>query len=709
MSDIKNNDELIEFRAQLDGELSQIQADNNEAPSQAFQEYVLDKLSFQLVDAVPFQFDKVGPKKRHIGMDGYAFDDSDSSLILFSFDYAAKNDMSKMDTETVQSILKKMIGFVLACVDHSIEDYCDNVDEVLKIAATIRSRLSDERKYESDYVQKIKFFIITNREFSSYVTHLKEPDLLDKDTSVEFWGIERFYTLAKSGKEREEVRIDFKKDYGREKGLQCLNANVSGKQQYSSYLCIIPGIVLARIYSDNGSNLLEENVRAFLGEKNKYNKSIIKTISDQPDRFFIYNNGIAVTGKNIEFETDDKGQTFITGISDMQIINGGQTTASIYSAFRKNEIGLNQVYIPRKLTCIKDDEQYEDIVGKIARYSNSQSKISDADFFSVDPFHKVMETLSKETPAPAKSGQTRDTYWFYERARGKYNQLKFKMTAGEKKQIEKQYPRSQVIKKEELAKYYRTCIEKKPYIAGLGNVKCMNKFAPIINKVYNEDNSHSKINTEFFRRMVALAIIFRETDKLIQHSDWYRRGNGIKNPVLLFTIGKLCMDSNNNEHSIDYKRIWTSQTLYPSLAKAIQVISQMSNDFFARNAEKAQPTELVKKQEAWEEFAKTKVSYDNDYIDDLISTTVLNDAEKEEIDILKQSTSTSHQIEIFNLGQEYWINLNHEGLIKHLLTSKESQLLILASKYNQNNLNPPYLSEKQIEAIWKIKEKVESN
>lgn len=107
MSDIRTNDELIEFRAQLDGELSQIQADNNEAPSQAFQEYVLDKLSFQLVDAVPFQFDKVGPKKRHIGMDGYAFDDSDSSLILFSFDYAAKNDMSKMDTETVQSILKK--------------------------------------------------------------------------------------------------------------------------------------------------------------------------------------------------------------------------------------------------------------------------------------------------------------------------------------------------------------------------------------------------------------------------------------------------------------------------------------------------------------------------------------------------------------------------------------------------------------------------
>src|SRR5690606_12812258 len=144
------------------------------------------------------------------------------------------------------------------------------------------------------------------------------------------------------------------------------------------YLSILPGKLLSDIYWEYGSRLLEGNVRAFLSAKWKVNKGIRNTIKKEPSKFFTYNNGIACTAKNLTFSDDGKS---IIKIEDLQIINGGQTTASLTTAWKVDKASLETIYVPMKLTIVKSDE-YDEMIQNISKYANSQNKVTDADLFS---------------------------------------------------------------------------------------------------------------------------------------------------------------------------------------------------------------------------------------------------------------------------------------------------------------------------------------
>src|SRR5690606_10761122 len=142
-------------------------------------------------------------------------------------------------------------------------------------------------------------------------------------------------------------------------------------EDYDAYLSIIPGKLLSDIYWEYGSRLLEGNVRAFLSIKGKVNKAIRKTIKDEPGKFFTYNNGIACTAKKIILSKDNKK---ITNIADLQIINGGQTTASLTTAWSKDKVSLDNIFVPMKITVIKSDE-YDEMIQNISKFANSQNKV----------------------------------------------------------------------------------------------------------------------------------------------------------------------------------------------------------------------------------------------------------------------------------------------------------------------------------------------
>ena len=100
--------------------------------------------------------------------------------------------------------------------------------------------------------------------------------------------------------------------------------------------------------------------------------------------FFAYNNGIAATATEVDTEQTPEGLV-ITRIKDLQIVNGGQTTASIANAVltaRKNEfIDLERIKVPMKISVL-DHDMSEKIIPKISEYSNSQNKVDASDFFS---------------------------------------------------------------------------------------------------------------------------------------------------------------------------------------------------------------------------------------------------------------------------------------------------------------------------------------
>ncbi|MDE8124706.1 AIPR family protein, partial [Erysipelothrix rhusiopathiae] len=128
-------------------------------------------------------------------------------------------------------------------------------------------------------------------------------------------------------------------------------------------------------------SVLFDNVRGFLGNT-KYNKNISKTLNDNPEKFFMYNNGITITVNNvIAEERKRQGQVWMS-LDGFQIVNGGQTLRSIYE--EKDRLSdLNLLNSANVLVRIFQTNKDAELTNNIAEYTNSQNTISSSDLKSV--------------------------------------------------------------------------------------------------------------------------------------------------------------------------------------------------------------------------------------------------------------------------------------------------------------------------------------
>src|SRR5699024_3890388 len=118
------------------------------------------------------------------------------------------------------------------------------------------------------------------------------------------------------------------------------------------------------------------------------NKGIRNTILNEPSKFFSYNNGITATAEKVETIIED-GQLKISSVMDLQIVNGGQTTASLARAKIKdtNKADLSKIFVQMKLTVIDDEKQKEELVPQISQYANTQNKVNMSDLSSNHGYH----------------------------------------------------------------------------------------------------------------------------------------------------------------------------------------------------------------------------------------------------------------------------------------------------------------------------------
>ncbi|MEJ1267447.1 AIPR family protein [Pantoea ananatis] len=292
------------------------------------------------------------------------------------------------------------------------------------------NRLDKGKKIE---VRKYRFLIFSNSIIHKNIITLESSKIDDALTECQIWNIDRLFKICASDSGRHIAEINFK-DYTLN-GIPCLDASETITKDFKSYLCIIPGAVLADVYDEYGSLLLEGNVRSFLSTKVAVNKKIRTTIIESPERFFAYNNGISATAMNVSIESTADGQRLIAA-SDFQIINGGQTTASLSNTRHKDKSDLNAIFVQMKLTVIEKipEEDATLLIQDISRSSNSQNKVSDADFFSTHPFHIWIERCSQQLYARAIDGSQYDTKWFYERAsRSIFSKTNALKSSGQKK------------------------------------------------------------------------------------------------------------------------------------------------------------------------------------------------------------------------------------------------------------------------------------
>lgn len=643
-----------------------------------------------------------GKRGRKMAFDAYAYDEADSALVLIASYFTNMKETTPTLTMTqIDDIYKYMINFLDEAVNGNISDYCDAADNAINLAREFAKKIG-KSTLDSE-INRFKFYIISDAVLSKQVKIIKKEDFLGKPVDVNIWTLERiFQTFASNSSEIIHINTaDFNCD-----GIQCLKADLGEETGYDAYLGIVPGRFLADIYLKYGSRLLQGNVRAFLSVRGKVNRGIRDTIMNKPELFFTYNNGIAIVARSVEFSADGK----ITHFSDPQIINGGQTTASLANAVIKKEDkkGMSNLFVPMKLTVLNVEEEmseeqienYNLITKTISQCANSQNAVSEADFFSNHPFHIMMEQLSAKVMAPPQDGKTYPTIWFYERSRGKWEQEQMKMTKSERKKFCEIRPKNQVIKKEKFAKCLNT-VYKNPHQVCQSSAINFSKFADIIDEIYR--NSRDSINEEFFKKGVCSVILFDQLDRIISNADWYPKG-GNKAQIVPYTLSKMFIEIPNGL-DIDWRTIWLKQSISPIMVDELNRLAEFTHNYLEREANGGLVRSMSRLEGTWKKFKAEKYLLSDAFINSLVSIEERKTDEKQAKRAHKFNSQVDEAVNIYKLGPDYWNTVYEQLSNENVLSWGDLSFIQGIARYiARNNLPTPAQCRRLIKIITKAED-----
>ncbi len=495
---------------------------------------------------------------RGIRVDGYWFDD-EGGLSLFVADFETRDLVESLTQTEVTSAFKRVANFFQASLEKGL---CNEL-EVTAPEYGLARQIVDRK----ESIQKVNLFLASERRLSDRVQGVDVRELCGRTVSYQIWDLSRLYSLRLAKGQREPLEIDFEKLFG--KGVPCLKANL-GSETLRSYLVVMPGRYLADLYERYGARLLEQNVRAFLQNRGSVNKGIRTTILKEPSMFFAYNNGITATAAGIQVEDTAHGPTIVR-LLDLQIVNGGQTTASLFHTRRNDKASLTETFVQMKLSIVSPEEG-ERIVPRIAEYANTQNKVNAADLFSNSPFHIRMEEISRRLYAPAVGGAIRGAKWFYERTRGQFRDELSKRTPAEQRRFLAEYPKELVFTKTDLAKYENVW-EDHPRFVNFGAQKNFARFAERIAKEWEQDEA--SFNEFYFRRAIARALVFRATVKLVSSQDWY---TDYRAQIVAFGIALLGEIAKRSGRVLDLRPVWADQAVGANMLECLRVTTRFAND-----------------------------------------------------------------------------------------------------------------------------------
>jgi hypothetical protein len=398
----------------------------------------------------------------------------------------------------------------------------------------------------------------------------------------EVWDLLRLMRSC-GGAGDERPSIDFARDFGH--GLPCL-VMPRGKDGIQVFLTSIPGRILAEIYTAHRGRLLERNVRSFLQFSGKVNSGIRETLLSNPGRFLAYNNGVSATAARVDLEDIGDGLARIRSVEDFQIVNGGQTTASIASCMRRDGTDLGQVDVPMKLTVVPP-EALDELVPLISKFANTQNRIQEADFSANHPWHIALERLSRGTWTRHKADAPRGTRWYYERSRGQYaDEVAAQATQAGKRQFRRENPPSQKLTKTDLAKYVLSW-DQRPAVVSRGAQKC---FVEFMKQLVREGRRPPE--GDEFRRIVGQAILFHEAERLYGELTF----QGYRANVVTYSIARL---SHTLQRRMRWDEIWEEQAVPIDLIGPLKLVLTGVREVILHPPASRNITEWSKREECW--------------------------------------------------------------------------------------------------------------
>lgn len=692
--------ELEEFRQEFINEDVRIPAAaSHRYPEEVFIDYCTDILQdvFSFSNEMVHSFFVGKSANKSMRLDASCFDQTTSTVYLLIADYN-DGELKNITNSTIEYLCKQLLSFFKNSLKGVFEGG-ELSDPAIQLARDI--------KRSADEIQIVHLFVISTDKLSKSVKTLKLGNFkygsFEYKVVLDVLDIEKIYRSRMPSFKKEPLVINCN-DFGIE-GIPCIKADIQ-TDQYESYLAIVPGQFLAEIYHKYGMALLESNVRSFLKFNGKINKGIRETILHEKSRFFTYNNGVSITAKDVNVETTQKGM-LITGFTDLQIINGGQTTAALAFTQRKNNRNDNEdlsgIFVQMKLTVLNGDDP--ELICNIAKYANSQNKVNNADLNSSHPFYVRMENLSRKMYTPIVSGEVNQKLWFFERIRGQYEQPLMQMTTKKQRDEYKLlHPKKNKFTLTDLSKYMNAA-DMYPHYVSWGGEVCSTFYHERMKELWSKGDRY--FDELFYKELVGKKIFFTFIEENISNQSWYQEKRAYRPQLIAYTFSKIVYEAKKIKKVIDYKAMWDSQSVPECYSKDVAIVAKKVFDaIYDDKRSTANIETYCKKEECWSVIQKIEYTLSKDVQDVMVAQV--------DADIERANIQQDHQLDgllndelaVFEKGHDYWKSLLDRGLLQKAIDEEDEIALKIAIDYcDQISLE---LSKEQFvkicEVVTKLKE-----
>lgn len=669
-----------------------------------FEDILEDNNVFSGLDFHYFESKNSSRKYRQMHIDYGMVDNTDNSINLLTVDYDPSH-ISTITNDKRDDMYGKMVSFITNVKKGYFQENNLESDPIYSFVTEIIRKLPT--------TDNLNLFILSSNVKSNTLKELplQMVDIGGKEINVvlKIIDIQYLFNSSLSTRKTDPVNIIVSDiNNGKVTGIKCLPANIQG-DGYEAYLAVLPGDFLSEVYRLYGGRLLEKNVRSFLSVRGNVNKGIRNTIRTEPDKFFTYNNGIACTASSIKAENKNDG-LYITELNDLQIINGGQTTASLRNAVLTDKdhiVDLTKVFVPMKLTVLDEsipDDERDIMVGNISKYSNSQNKVSNSDLNSNSPFYVQLEKLSRKiyTPTMTDGHQTR---WYFERSRGQYERDQMELTDAKRKQFKAYNPRNQMMKIVDIAKFYNS-VNERPFEVSWGGQMNAEDFQLTMQKMYEKNPVF--VNDHFFKLIVSYGILFQKSREIIRNTDVYAQHSGILAQVVPYTISMLMHLVRDMKLDLDWKDIWNKQDLPQLLKDEIQSLGEwVINVLVDPSREKDNVGEWAKLDKCWKNMLSRK------YVLNPELSSILVSPQEEKADALsakkeaKLTRSVDLGLYVFKLGAKYWQDVLNAGYRYNKFTNDYNGCKDVQSAIKACDRNKLIESKSALEDLMRIKKEFE--
>ena len=508
-------------------------------------------------------------------LDGCFYDEDNSTYNLYIVKYNDTNDDNAILTkEEIELEYKKITNFIERILKNNFLEFGEE-----SISFEIAERINKEIKNNEIVVNVISNYLIPSEYQKDGV-----EEIAGQRVSFRTYDLEdlknKFSQLNK-----ESVVTDFLELF--QSSVTALK--ISTTPDFDVYMCSLKGEWLARLYKEDSIRLLEANVRSYLKRTAKVNAGILDTVKNSPEEFVSYNNGISAVATDIKVTADTGVHSKIVSIcsiDNFQIVNGGQTTATLYECLKDKLIDeLQEIVVPVKLTVVKNISNAESLIRNISVFSNTQTAIKKSDPPSNLPFYVTIKQLSQSIVSTVDQ---QNYVCYFERTNGEYD-TEYRRNNGTKR-FTLTNPKDKRFTKIDLAIAINAW-EQHPDVVCQGKEKCFTFFNANVKTLLKMPDEL------FFKAAYANIILYRKLDKMAK-----KMGLTYKSNVIAYTLSLI---SYVYDKKVDLFAIWELKSIPADVIDVAQeLLPKVHSVIENAPREHAEPRMWARKAQCWEEVKK---------------------------------------------------------------------------------------------------------